>query len=230
MLKYGKTQGELCHMSLKKAYNISIVIILTVIFTASFLIGTALRSAPSASIAEEKEGTGFSIAPADFEEPPETVTALAEPIETEICDYTASSRFYDIPLDDVQQRYVFELCGEYDLPCELVFAVMGAESNYADSQISRDGDYGIMQINSVNHAMLSEKLGVSDFLDFEQNVLCGVYMLSEYYHRYVDFNKIAMCYRYGEQGAVQMWEQGIYETDYTRMIVRNIALLDYRSI
>ena len=53
-------------------------------------------------------------------------------------------------------------------------------------------------------------------------------MLSHYYHLYTDFNKIAMCYRYGENGAKEMWDKDIYETDYTRQIVRTIATLTYR--
>lgn len=222
-------------MDINKAYNICICVIVTVFFFGSFFLGNMLHAKEEPVELPEKETT-FTVSRLRSDEPePDRVEKLTEPQEdrvtadTEKCDYTVSPYYYNIALDNDRQDYVFKLCSEYDLPCELVFAVMGVESSYEDSRISNNGDYGIMQINSINHGWLSEELGVEDFLDYEQNVLCGVYMLADYYHRYVDFNKIAMCYRYGENAAMEMWENGITETDYTRQIVRRMAMMEYRK-
>lgn len=224
-------------MDINKVYNICICVILASFFFGSFFLGNMLYAREESVELPEKE-TSFTVSPSTMDEPiPDRVDKVSEPQEakvtvsedTEKCDYTVSPYYYEIDLDNIRQDYVFKLCSEYDVPCELVFAVMGVESSYIESRISNNGDYGIMQINSINHSWLREKLGVEDFLDFEDNVLCGVYMLADYYHRYVDFNKIAMCYRYGENAAIQMWENGITETDYTRQIVRAMAMMEYRK-
>ncbi len=228
MVKYWKKLGE-NDMNINTAYNICLSVILVVFFLLSYFLGMMLHAADPQLTEESGEEVIFTVAPADLEDAPIALEPVTEPVETEECNYTGGGIYYDIELSDQRQDYVFSLCEEYDVPCELVLAIMGAESSYRDGQVSDDGDYGIMQINSVNHSALTEKLGVTDFLDYEQNVLCGVYMLSEYYHRYTDFNKIAMCYRYGEGGAKEMWDKGIYETDYTRQIVRGIAALKYRE-
>ncbi|MBR6513739.1 MAG: transglycosylase SLT domain-containing protein [Clostridia bacterium] len=216
-------------MSVNTVYNISLCCILVIFFFMSWFLGSMLyaREDTLPPVTEESE-TGFSIGANNMQKRPEALETVFEPRETEVCSYTDSAYYYDIPLDDEKQAYVFDICKEYDVPCELVFAVMGAESTYTEDRISDNGDYGIMQINQINHQKLIEELGVSDFLDYKQNVLCGIYMLSDYYHRYTDFNKIAMCYRYGENAAKEMWEKGIYSTDYTRQIVRTIATLTYR--
>lgn len=216
-------------MNINRVYNICLCVILAVFFFGAYFLGNSLEAREEKKEQKEKEIT-FTVEPANqIETEVLALETVAEPKEVQVCDYTVSEYYYDIELEDSKQDYVFKLCSEYDLPCELVFAVMGVESSYMDSRISSNGDYGIMQINSINHAWLSEKLGVDDFLDYEQNVLCGVYMLADYYHRYVDFNKIAMCYRYGENAAKEMWERGITETDYTRQIVRRMALMEYRK-
>lgn len=215
-------------MNVNTVYNISICCILVVFFLVSYFLGSMIYASEPKETEPETKEISFSVAPAQTDRLPDPLEVVAEPEETKECNYTGGGVYYDIPLDEDRQDYVFSLCEEYDVPCELVFAIMGAESFYNDGEISADGDYGIMQINSVNHAALSEILGVTDFLDYEQNVFCGIYMLSDYYHRYTDFNKIAMCYRYGENGAKEMWDKGIYETDYTRQIVRGIAMLTYK--
>ena len=227
MVKYWKILGD-DKLNINTVYNISLCCILVVFFVTAYFLGIMIYASDAGIPDTEEKEISFTVAPARMDEQPTPIEPIPEPSETDACDYTGSDSYYDIPLIDQRQEYIFALCDEYDVPCELVLAIMGAESSYRDGQISPDGDYGIMQINEINHPYLAEKLGVTDFLDFEQNVLCGVYMLSDYYHRYTDFNKIAMCYRYGENGAKEMWDKEIYETDYTRQIVRAIATLAYR--
>ncbi len=228
MVKYWKILGDVA-LNINTAYNISLCCILVVFFVASYFLGSLIHASDKdiPVLPEQKEIT-FSVSKNSMNTKPEEIENITEPKETEVPSLSVSAYYYDIPLSDEKQDYVFEKCEEYDVPCELVLAVMGTESTYTEEQISRNGDYGIMQINKVNHPQLTAELGVTDFMDFEQNVLCGVYMLSHYYHLYTDFNKIAMCYRYGENGAKEMWDKGIYETDYTRQIVRTIATLTYR--
>lgn len=210
-------------MSFNAKYSICMACTLTVFFIAAFILGSYIRA------------NGYDVNEAVIKETTIGTLEVKQKIlpETEITkekDNETSSengRYFEISLSEEKQDYVFDLCQKYSVPSELVFAVMCAESNYNEGQVSYSGDWGIMQINSVNHEWLKEELGVSDFLDFYDNVHCGVYMLSDYYHKYADINKITMCYRYGEAGAKEMWNNGIYETDYTKEIIRTIAELNY---
>lgn len=216
-------------MNIDRIYSICLCAIVAVLFFGAYSLSGILYAKGEITKTEEGKNITFTVAPAKESEMSELTLEVTEPRQTEQCDYTDSAYYYDIALENERQDYVFETCSLYDVPCELVFAVMGVESSYIDSHISDNGDYGIMQINSINHSWLSEELGVNDFLNFEQNVLCGVYMLADYYHRYVDFNKIAMCYRYGENAAKEMWNNGITETEYTRKIIRLMATMEYKK-
>ena len=126
--------------------------------------------------------------------------------------------YYDCPLDTDLQDYIRELCEGSRLPMSLVIALIEAESSFREDVISRTNDYGLMQINKINHKWLSEAYGITDFLDPYQNVYCGIEILSQHYSRYQDVDKALMAYNLGETGARRLWNEGTYETSYTRKI------------
>lgn len=128
-------------------------------------------------------------------------------------------RIYDIPLEDKLQEYTFELCEENGLDYELVLAVMEKESRYDEAAISKTNDYGLMQINEVNHEWLEDKLGISDFLDAEQNIRAGIYILAWLTGKYEDPNKVLMAYNNGESGAKKLWQEGITSSRYSRAVI-----------
>lgn len=130
-----------------------------------------------------------------------------------------TARIYDIPLEDRLQEYTFELCEENGLDYELVLAVMEKESHYNESEISKTDDYGLMQINEVNHEWLEDKLGISDFLDAEQNIRAGIYILAWLTGKYEDPNKVLMAYNNGESGAKKLWQEGITSSRYSRAVI-----------
>lgn len=214
-------------MKLNTVYAICMAVTLSMIFVASFIVGNALKET-SYNIEPPKES---NLKPETkqaeiSQQPPSADSTEVTSQQTVIQD--PELRYYDIALSDKEQEHIFRLCEEYGIPPELVFAVIDSESSYNGTQISENGDWGIMQINAINHPELEEKLGVTDFLDFEQNTLCGIYMLSEYYYKYADISKIVMCYRYGEKRARQMWDDGVFDTEYTREIILTMATLKYR--
>lgn len=219
---YGKiwqTKGVV-YLSFNIKYSICMACTLTVFFIAAFILGNFIRAnGYDVAVTEVKETTNATV-----EVTQRLITDTAVPKESLP---TEESYYYNIALSEEKQEYVFSLCEEYSVPVNLVLAVMSIESNYTNEQVSSSGDWGIMQINSINHEWLKEELGVCDFLDFYDNVRCGVYMLSQYYHKYANINQIAMCYRYGETGAKEMWDNGINETEYTKKIIQAIATLSY---
>ena len=96
------------------------------------------------------------------------------------------------------------------------------ESTFNSDIVSSTNDYGLMQINTVNHGWLQEKLGIKDFLDPYQNTRSGIYILRNLFEKYEDPAKVLMAYNLGETGAKKLWDKGIYETDYTRKVFNNI--------
>ena len=130
-----------------------------------------------------------------------------------------TARIYDIPLTKELQEYTFNLCKENNLDYEFTLAVMEQESDYQEKAISKTNDYGIMQINKINHEWLSEKLGIDDFLDAEQNILAGVKMLSDLITKYEDPHKALMAYNAGEAGAKKHWDKGTTTSGYSREVM-----------
>ena len=126
----------------------------------------------------------------------------------------------DCPLDDEIQQMIADRCDELDLDFPFVMAVMFKESSFRSDVISSDGgDHGLMQINKVNHKWLSEELGVTDFLNPEQNVRAGTYILKRLFDKYEDPAKVLMCYNMGESNAKKLWNKGVYTSKYAEAIL-----------
>ena len=135
---------------------------------------------------------------------------------------------YDVPLEYELQLYIYTLCNEFQVPLELVYAIIMVESDFQPALISKTNDYGLMQINKCNHEWLHDKYNITDFLDPYQNVLCGISILATYYHKYEDLNRALMAYNMGAYGAKQAWDKGISSTRYTDKIFK--ALKEIKEI
>ncbi|MBR5582968.1 MAG: transglycosylase SLT domain-containing protein [Lachnospiraceae bacterium] len=127
----------------------------------------------------------------------------------------------DCELDEETQEFVFYLCEGYDIDWTLVMALMRHESEFTADVISRTNDFGLMQINVVNHEWLSDVLGITDFLDKEQNIRAGVFVLRKLFEKYTDTNMVLMAYNMGETGAGRLWKQGICSTNYVEKILKH---------
>lgn len=140
---------------------------------------------------------------------------------------TAGAVIYSIPLDEALQEYTYNLCVDYYIPehYELILAMMWQESNYTPDVVSGTNDYGLMQINKVNHDWLSEELGVEDFLDPEQNIHAGVYVMAKLIHKYGDISKALMAYNMGERGASTYWDSGVYSSNYSNSVIAKHAAI-----
>lgn len=128
----------------------------------------------------------------------------------------------EVELDEELQEFIYCLSYGYNIDYVFVMGLIEAESNYQVDVVSSTNDYGLMQINTVNHEWLNEKLGVTDFLDPYQNTRSGIYILRNLFEKYKDPEKVLMAYNMGENGAKRLWDKGIYETDYTNKVIKNI--------
>lgn len=155
------------------------------------------------------------------EEPGISATSIPDVTPTEITEVVEKTNtYYDCPLGNDLQDYIRELCEQNDLPMSLVLAVIENESSFKADVISADGgDYGLMQINKINHQWLSDKYNITDFLNPYQNVLCGITILGEHYRKYGDFHKSLMAYNMGSGGASKLWKEGIYTSKYSNKVM-----------
>lgn len=125
----------------------------------------------------------------------------------------------DCGLSPELQEYTYYLCEAYYLDFDFVMGLMYTESSFRADIISGTNDYGLMQINAINHATLSDKLGITDFTDPYQNIRAGVYILRGLFEKYDDAARVCMAYNMGEYGASVLWDKGIYNTTYSNKVL-----------
>ena len=87
---------------------------------------------------------------------------------------------YPVPLDDELQIYIEQLCAEYEVPANVVFAVIEVESGYDPSLVGDGGNsWGLMQIYATQHTARCVRLGAWNLLDPKANVRVGIDFLGE---------------------------------------------------
>lgn len=126
---------------------------------------------------------------------------------------------FDIPLSDSLQRYIYEICADEGVPVTLALAMIEHESGFNPEVISSTDDYGLMQINAINHEWLEEKYRVADFLNPYQNAFCGITIIGSYIEKYGDYGKALMAYNMGDYGAQKSWENGVTSSSYSTTIL-----------
>lgn len=112
-------------------------------------------------------------------------------------------------------------CEEYGVPYALALAVADVESRFDPDAVSGTGDYGLMQINEVNHEWLLEQ-GI-DPMTPTGNIEAGVKILAQYLSAYHLTEQALMAYNCGQTGAQQMWESGVHQTAFTKQVMNRYA-------
>ncbi len=126
----------------------------------------------------------------------------------------------NVPLDIGLQKEIYAVSKQYGIDYTLLLAIIQQESQFDVHAKSDAGDFGLMQINRINHPTLSVTLGIHDFMDPYDNVRAGAYMLRELFGKYGDVHKVLMAYQMGETGAAACWDQGVTESQYSRAVLR----------
>jgi len=140
-------------------------------------------------------------------------------------DWISSAELGFIPLeidmDKDLQEFIYCLSYGYNIDYSFVMGVMQVESEFRSDVISPTNDYGLMQINKVNHGWLKDHLGIKDILDPYQNIRSGLYILRNLFEKYEEPELVLMAYNMGETGASRLWDKGIYETNYSKKVLEN---------
>lgn len=132
---------------------------------------------------------------------------------------TADVFLFDVPLSDSLQRYIYEICADENVPVTLVMAMIEHESGFDPEAVSPTDDYGLMQINAVNHEWLKEEYRCADMMNPYQNVFCGISIISSYIDKYGELDKALMAYSMGNYGAQKAWKNGVTSIAYSEEIL-----------
>jgi hypothetical protein len=138
---------------------------------------------------------------------------------------------WDEGLSPELQYWTYELCVAYGIEeyYELIISLFWHESRFRNvvSSPNNNGsrDHGVAQINDSNHGKLRRALGITDFLDPYQSILCGVHWISRYLHCFADIrndehnevHRALMNYHQGP-GAESRWSNGTRSTSYSRLV------------
>lgn len=143
----------------------------------------------------------------------ETVTPPATEPARHRDDIVSEGRLLSYELQEVMQ----DCCEHYEVPYALALAIAEVETHFDPDAVSATGDYGLMQINSVNHEWLLEK-GL-DPMTHAGNIEAGIYIISQYLQSYGEPELALMAYNCGPGGARKLWDAGTYQTDYSRKVM-----------
>lgn len=120
-------------------------------------------------------------------------------------------------LDYDLQMTMQACCEKYGVPYALALAVADVESRFDPDATSNTNDYGLMQINKVNHGWLLEQ-GI-DPMTPAGNIEAGVLFLSDYLTAYGDPEMAIMAYNCGPSGAQKLWASGTYHTEHSTKVM-----------
>lgn len=125
-----------------------------------------------------------------------------------------------VPLDSDVQEFIYYLSKGYNMDFIFVMAIIQQESGYQLDAVSNTDDYGLMQINKVNHGYITDEIGVTNYLDPYENVRAGMFILRKLFEKYETPEKVLMAYNLGESGAKALWDKGVFETNYSKSVQR----------
>lgn len=129
-----------------------------------------------------------------------------EPMESE----EPKTKYYDVPLSEDLQDYIFELCETHNIDPALVIAMIKRESGYKASAVGDKGNsLGLMQIQPRWHKERMGRLNCPDLLDPYQNVTVGIDILTELFAKGKSIEWVLMAYNGGNAYANRNTKAGV---------------------
>ena len=121
------------------------------------------------------------------------------------------------------QEFLFTECEEKKVNYYLALAIIEQESNYDTNALSETEDYGLMQINSINHEYYESIYGEVDWLNPYDNMRVGTDILENLYDIFSgNTAKIITAYHLGVSGSLEV---NPYEVDYTKSVLERMERL-----
>ena len=134
--------------------------------------------------------------------------------------------YYDVPLSEEIQDFVFDICEEHNICPSLIIAIMEQESQFDVVAIGDDGkSFGIMQVQPRWHFDRMEKYGVTDLLDPYQNITVAVDYIVELRGMNSELEWVLMAYNKGPGDADELMRNGI-TLEYATEIMQRLKELE----
>lgn len=188
-----------------KQKNIIIFLIVIAIMSALFFCASYSKYEKS-MIQNQKQLTSISLQKEELNRSKAELEALITTSETYLSEI------------DTIHRYSVE----YDIPPEVILAVMKMESNF-DVNAFSGSSYGLMQINEIHLDSLENKL---DILGVDKNIEYGTSMLSMLQAENKDLHYVLNSYNMGKAGyANYVAKTGNASRDYSRKGIEYINKL-----
>lgn len=135
-----------------------------------------------------------------------------KPITVADVETDTKDLYFDVPLDQGIQKYIFMMCSECD-SCDLdpavITAIIWKESEFNAGAIGDNGNsLGLMQVQPRWHSERMEKLSATDLLDPYQNIRVGIDYLVELYSINDDTEWVLMAYNGGPTYANNLYNEG----------------------
>ena len=188
------------------------------------------------AVAEDTESTEIEIVEDIIrwkEESTEEITEVNEvdiiPEQVEVVTNASEIKFYDVPLSEELQLYIFEECEKHNIAPAIIIAMIERESDFDASNIGDNGkSIGLMQIQPKWHTVRMDRLGCTNLLDPFQNVKVGIDYVAELKDKNPDLYWVLMAYNGGPDYATRKINACDY-SDYALEVVEQASKLE-RSI
>lgn len=133
----------------------------------------------------------------------ETDAVIEEPAEDGVV-------YYDVPLSESLQDYIFELCKARGIDPKVVIGMIATESKYYSDAVGDSGrSLGLMQIQPRWHQARMAELNCYDLLNPFENVTVGIDILGDLYDASGSIEWALMAYNGGAGYADKLAGQGV---------------------
>lgn len=134
------------------------------------------------------------------------IETVAEPESdfVQVEEEEQAQQFFNVPLSEDLQEYIFQLCKEHNIAPGIIMAMIERESSFkADAVGDKGNSEGLMQIQKRWCQEMMDKLGCQNLLDPYQNVTVGINLVAELKDKNADFYWVLMAYNGGETYATR---------------------------
>ena len=207
----------------KHIYKVVAVLFFIIVVAISLSFGRLIAEAEAKTITKVIEVE--TVAPEPTIELKQEIVVTTEETTAEAEELIPS---LDIPLSQELIEHIWDMSLKYGIEYELIVSVIAVESNFDIDAKSKTSDYGLMQINKVNHGWLKEQFGFTDFTDPYQNIEAGCIILKDCIDNMTDYHQALMAYNMGHSRAKNLIRQGTYSSKYSRKVMAKYY--EYKSM
>ena len=207
----------------KHIYKVVAVLFFIIVVAISLSFGRLIAEAEAKTITKVIEVE--TVAPEPTIELKQEIVVTTEETTAEAEELIPS---LDIPLSQELIEHIWDMSLKYGIEYELIVSVIAVESNFDIDAKSKTSDYGLMQINKVNHGWLKEQFGFTDFTDPYQNIEAGCIILKDCIDDMADYHQALMAYNMGQSRAKSLIRQGTHSSKYSRKVMAKYY--EYKSM